>query len=251
MAGPLAALDPRSMVTRPAVLGGVALNQQRAKIVTVDATGKPLPLTDKRRVELEFQFNPAELGITKKINWNAGKAAPARNAPDLEFGGGDAATFDLKLVFDTSQETQATERDVRKYTQELLRLVLAEGPVEKRKDPPRVKFQWGKLILFLAVVTQVSVTYTLFDADGTPVRANATVNFTQFDESDDVRKRQNPTTRTEARKTRRVQAGDRLDLIAYEEYGDPAHWRHLAEVNGLLDPRALQPGQILAIPPLP
>ena len=39
-------------------------------------------------------------------------------------------------------------------------------------------------------------------------------------------------------------------MIANAQYGHPSHWRYLAEVNHLLDPLDLQPGQILLIPPL-
>ncbi|MCJ7738732.1 MAG: peptidoglycan-binding protein [Anaerolineae bacterium] len=244
----LSSLNPLKKVM-PA--GALPVSQQRAKIVTVDADGNPLPTSDKRRVELEFQFNPAQLSITKKVKWNAGKLPPARNAPDLDFGGGESATFSLALIFDTTRESSRDARDVRKYTQELLALVMVYGAIEERKPPPRVRFQWGKFVLFLAVVQEVSVSYTLFDPDGTPVRAEATVKFVQQDDSDDFLRGQNPTTRTEARKTRVVEQGERLDLIAFQEYGSAANWRFLADVNGLTDPRTLEPGMILLIPPLP
>jgi nucleoid-associated protein YgaU len=42
-----------------------------------------------------------------------------------------------------------------------------------------------------------------------------------------------------------------LDWIAYQEYGAPAYWRHIAETNNLDDPKALYPGQILKLVPLP
>jgi len=248
---PPSMLSKMNPVTKLMPRGATPPSQQRAKIVTVDADGNPLPTSDKRRVELEFQFNPAQLSITKKVKWNAGKLPPARNAPDLDFGGGEAATFSLSLVFDTTRESSRNARDVRKYTQELLTLVMVHGAIDQRKPPPRVRFQWGKFILFLAVVEEVSVSYTLFDPDGTPVRADATVKFVQQDDSDDFLRGQNPTTRTEARKTRVVEQGERLDLIAFQEYGSAANWRFLAEVNGLDDPRILEPGTVLVIPPLP
>jgi nucleoid-associated protein YgaU len=248
-------MDPTSMFTRPEMLGGVPQNQQRAKILTVDKKGKPL--RDERHVELEFQFNPEQLTVSKSVKWSEPeKGSPNKNAPDLNFGGGQPATFSLDLTFDTSQGHD--EKDVRQYTQELLKLVMLGKEVSGygqtgtyRLRPPRVQFQWGKLVLFLAVVTDVNITYTLFLPDGTPVRAKSKVTFKQLDETDDSSEIQNPTTRTVARKTRIVRAGDRLDLISYEEYGHPSHWRYLAEVNDLLDPRALQPGQILSVPPLP
>ena len=46
-----------------------------------------------------------------------------------------------------------------------------------------------------------------------------------------------------------VSEGDRLDVIAYEVYGDPAWWRPLAEANGLRNPRALDVGSVLMLPP--
>jgi nucleoid-associated protein YgaU len=245
------------MFTLPESASALLTKHQKAKIVTVKKDGGALSPTDARYVELEFQFNPKELKITKGVNWNAGKIPPARNAPDLTFGGGQSASFDLKFIFDTSQVGMGQSalsmgtRDVRTYTQELLRLVMVHGAIDDREEPPCVKFQWGKFVLFLAVVEKVEITYTLFDPDGTPIRAEATVNLKQQDAQDDFPGLTNPTTRTEARKTHLVQQGERIDLIAYKEYGSAAHWRHLAEANGLSDPRALQPGQILIIPPLP
>ena len=242
----MAMIDPTALVSAAqGALTTLALNQQRAKITTVGVSW-----WKKEYVELEFQFNPKELKITKELSWEWKKSlVPERNAPELKFGGGQPAKFDLTLVFDTSQNV--TYRDVRMYTNKLLKLVMMYGTVEDRYAPPQVEFQWGALTLFLAVVEKVVITYTLFDPDGTPVRAEAKVDFIQQDPTDDGEGPTNPTTRTEARKTRIVQEGDRLYLIAYQEYGAVAHWRHLAEANGLRDPRDLKAGQILILPPLP
>jgi nucleoid-associated protein YgaU len=48
-----------------------------------------------------------------------------------------------------------------------------------------------------------------------------------------------------------VHEGQSLDWIAYQEYGNPSCWRHIAEINDLDDPLNLQPGQVLKIVPLP
>jgi nucleoid-associated protein YgaU len=135
----------------------------------------------------------------------------------------------------------------------MMRKKRSGGGGNKPLAPPLVEFSWGTFQLFLAVITKVEITYRLFDSSGVPVRAKAKVNFLQADDRDDKELYgvpQNPTTRTEARKTRVVQIGERLDLIAYQEYGHPSYWRHLAEANNMLDPTDLRPGQILAITPL-
>lgn len=51
-------------------------------------------------------------------------------------------------------------------------------------------------------------------------------------------------------RVRQVVGGERLDLIAWEEYGSSALWRVIADFNQLDDPFRLQPGRILHIPAL-
>lgn len=228
--------NPAALFTTPETLSSVLASQEKAKLSAVDNSA-----------EIEFQFNPASIKIVKSVTWKGSNVA-RRNAPDLKFGGGSPATFDLALTFDTSSNIEY--RDVRMYTNQLLKFVMMTGAVDTRTPPPQVKFEWGKFTLFTAVVEKVTVEYTLFDPDGTPIRASASIELKQQDDRDDYAGSTNPTTRTEARKTHIVQQGDRLDLIAYREYGSPGHWRHLAQANGLHDPRDLRPGQIIVLPPL-
>ena len=208
-------------------------------------------LTEESLGQLVCQFNPQELSITKRVSW-VPEQVRDMNSPDLELMGGEPAQFGLSLIFDTTNETDPAEQDVRKYTNVLLGLTMLGGDTEwGREPPPMVRFVWGDMVLFTAVVQEVAITYTLFLPSGTPVRARANVSFIQLDLEDDIEQPTNPTTRTEARKTHRVQQGERIDLIAYQEYGHPSYWRYLAEANDLLDPLDLRPGQILRIPPLP
>lgn len=244
-----AMLNPLTTFTKPSIFGTPSV-----AIATLEAVdGKGLPITDERRMYLQCQFNPTELKIVKSVKWKAPEQyPPARNAPDLAFAGGEPATFSLNLVFDTTQATTIQGRDVRKHTNQLLKLVKVMGnDITRRKPPPRVQFQWGKITLFMAVLQKVEISYVLFEADGTPVRAKVSAEFIQQDDSDDPASPQNPTTLSEPRRTHRVREGERLDLIAYEEYGQSSQWRYLADANGLLDAADLRPGQVLIIPPLP
>jgi nucleoid-associated protein YgaU len=45
----------------------------------------------------------------------------------------------------------------------------------------------------------------------------------------------------------RVRRGDRIDLLAAQYLGDPAHWRLIAEENPGLDVSALEPGTLVSI----
>ena len=203
--------------------------------------------------KIDCQFNPSSIEISKSNDWDSTQSTNF-NAPFLRFAGGKNATYSLDLFFDSYYESDNVI-DVRSYTNQLLALALRGAGNAMFKlpyaAPPFVKFIWGKIVLFTAVVEKVSVQYTFFSPDGYPIRAKAKVDFIQNDLlglSDDLIPAQNPTSRTDARKTRIVHSGQRLDQIAYEEYGDARHWRTLAEANGLDNPGGLQDGQILVIP---
>ncbi|MCE1255248.1 MAG: peptidoglycan-binding protein [Anaerolineae bacterium] len=206
--------------------------------------------------EIPCQFNPASLTISKGTNW-VESMNPSFNAPPLSFAGGQAATYKLSLIFDQyslddSDKTDPDFKDIRQYTNKLLRLTLRglgySNFLVPYCSPPTVKFIWGPITLFTAVVEHVDISYTLFAQDGTPIRAKAEVSFKQKDFMDDILPAQNPTSRTDARKTRIVSSQHRLDQIAYEEYNDSRYWRLLAEANHLDDPFNLQDGQLLVIP---
>lgn len=264
--------------------GGLSLHgYQKAYLMVVDS--KTMGISSSGAVsytnKLYCQFNPASITISKSVSWEPsggesgggtdayfekvdGKTVyhpakdgsqPSQNAPDLEFKGGGSATFSLDLLFDTTdQPPGTTARDVRRYTNDLLSLTLGEPKQEGKTEageveaPKPVIFGWGDFELFQAVITNVEISFIMFDPDGKPVRATAAVGFMEY-----VPKpagSQNPTTRTEPRKTWIVEQGQSLQQIAYAEYGHPGHWRHLADSNDLLNPLKLQPGQVLILPPL-
>ena len=201
--------------------------------------------------ELECQFNPSSLKISKSNSWEYEKS-PSYNAPSARFAGGDPATYSLSLFFDTYSQADPAKKDVRFFTNQLLQLTLRGGGRAMYlvpSDPPTVTFTWGKIALFSAVVENVEVTFTMFSSEGMPIRATADVTFRQKEKlGDDLIPAQNPTSRTDPRRTRIVHSSQRLDQIAYEEYEDPRQWRAIAEANNIDNPFQLFDGQILSIP---
>jgi len=197
--------------------------------------------------KLVCQFNPKDYSITKAVKW-VYRQVDGKDVPDPEFAGGEAQDFSVELWFDSTD----TGTDVRKKYQELLKMAQIDESKANRTtgkgEPPQCKFQWGSYLSFTGVIKQVSQNFTLFKADGTPLRAKVGVTFAEVAEK---KKGQNPTTRTEARRIWVVHEGQTLDWIAHQEYGDPGYWRHIAETNDLVNPMALRPGQILKLVPLP
>jgi nucleoid-associated protein YgaU len=210
----------------------------------------------KKDHEIHFQFNPNSLNFTKGASWKPANQKSGTqdeettqnqlNAPELIFSGGTGMSFSLKdLIFDT---TSTGNQDVRGYTNQLLRLTMMGSFNVDADSPPLVRFSWGSILTCYAVVSQVDVTYTLFTNAGVPVRAKATVACTQAYDEDAPAPAQNPTSMTAPRKTHVVQEGDRLDYLAFKEYGQAARWREIAEANNLDNPLDLSAGQILILP---
>ncbi len=206
---------------------------------------------------VECQFNPQELSISRSVRWS-GEPIPERDFPRSEYKGGEATTYQLSLFFDAYAKSDYSEtqkrRDIREDINGLMAMTLrgygfsVPIPYPYFGEPPSIIFVWGGIKLFRAVLTNITVKYTMFDEYGVPVRATADCTFTEQSHPLDFLPPQNPTTRTEARNTVRVIQGDRLDLIASRFYGDSRMWRAIARENDLADPFDLKPGQLLAMP---
>jgi hypothetical protein len=196
---------------------------------------------------IDCMFRPKEYTFTKANRWEKERRMGS-NIPELSFSGGDGMKLTMELFFDGYE----AGLDVRTYTDRVWNLMMVSPNTEEEGDrgrPPQCEFHWGYSLSFRAVITEIRQTFTLFLPDGTPVRSTMNVTFQQSAEEGRF-PGQNPTTVSRpGYKTRRVQEGETLDWIAYDEYGDSARWRELADINGLDNPMILEPGQLLAIAP--
>jgi hypothetical protein len=195
-------------------------------------------------------FNPAKFSFSMSNRWESDQV-PGKTAPSMRYAGGQAGSFGLSLVFDTTGAGTA----VTTYTNKLLKLMEVDqtlpGYDTSRNSgrPPWVKFRWGShLTTFKAIITSMEVTFTYFSHEGMPLRANVEMSLEQF-EPDANWPRQNPTSGTPTpNRTHQVRVGDTLDRIAARYYGDSTAWRTIAAANSIHNPLALKPGELLAIP---
>jgi nucleoid-associated protein YgaU len=224
-------------------LGGVAKLTVVALKKNVTETDSSVSLDDSTKVEA--QFNPETLTLGKCNYWSF-RTDMGDDVPEVIFSGGLAGTLDVKLLFDST----GSGDDVREQYLKLLTMSMVKpSQTGGRGQPTQVLVQWGEFMSFVCVIQSISQQFLLFKEDGTPLRAEVDVKFQQA-WNDKKKGRQNPTSRSEVRRTWIVERGQRLDWIAYQAYGSTAAWRHIAETNQLLDPLALRPGQILKLPPL-
>jgi hypothetical protein len=217
---------------------------------------------EDKRTQLDCLFNPTQYTFVKANTWRS-QSLTGSDVPTLNFMGGGPMVMQFELFFDTyapdepdtTKRNQIAGQDVRTYTEVLLNLMkidpsLASNDKAKAGRPPICSFHWGNYWSFKGVITDVTLSFTLFTNEGKPVRARATVSLQQV-EQEGTYPRQNPTSGGAGTRPSHVVGPDEtLDLIAYQEYGDSTLWRHLARANRLENPRTLRPGQRLIVPSL-
>ncbi|MBX3158032.1 MAG: LysM peptidoglycan-binding domain-containing protein [Deltaproteobacteria bacterium] len=223
---------------------------------------------------IEALFNPNQLRYDHRVDWRAaGTVAQsiAGGYQRLEFQGTPPSTLALDLFFDTYEGDRGSDEssllgslrsslvpdnpldggtpsatNVSIHTRKVAALAQVRSELHR---PPVCSLVWGETELFRGVLTQLHEDFTFFLPNGMPVRATLNCTFMAYRtfgqavsevelHSPDVHKR------------RVVRRGDTLGRIAVEEYNDASRWRLIAHENGIDNPRALVPGQVLVIPKL-
>ena len=200
-------------------------------------------------ISVACMFNPFEYSVSKSNTYSE-EPGNKSNVPQVTFQKAGAQTLKLALTFDTYE----TSEEVSQITNKLWKLMEprqreSNGSSGKKQKlaPPDVAFEWG-VFRFVAVITSMTQKFTLFTDKGTPVRAQVDVTFTQHKDLNDY-PGQNPTSGGgPAERVHQVKAGDRLDTIAADIYGDATRWSLIARHNSIDNPLALRPGQQLNIP---
>jgi len=191
--------------------------------------------------DIEVLFNPAEYTISKSNNFSSVNI-PGLESPLLQFVQGNLKTMTMTLFFDTY--TYKNGEDVRNYTGKIVNLMRIDSDLHA---PPVCLFYWGKLS-FTCVIQQVQQSFTMFNSDGVPVRARLTVTFNEYTTRDQVK--ENPMSSPDRTKRKITKQGDSLWMLAAIAYGDATKWRTIADANNIENPRFLEPGMEIIIPPL-
>ena len=107
---------------------------------------------------------------------------------------------------------------------------------------------WGSEIDFRCVLTNLDLSFSLFDPDGTPLRVKINANFLRHKSREEIQ--------AESRKTSpdlthyvKAKQSDRLDLMAYNIYNDSKYFLQVGSVNSIINLRHLKPGLKLLFPP--
>jgi hypothetical protein len=207
-------------------------------------------LTGTDGSELECQFNPSTLRVTKSSHWNAQPTRGSATAPRPQFVGTGPEVLTARLLFDDFDDLGGGNATVPSAMSTLLgwTCVPAQSYQMDTPQPPIVTFRWGSGIDFTGFLQQVQVEYTMFSADqGIPLRAIATISLHSIPADPQGT---NPTSGgISGRRSALLEDCDGLASIAYREYGDPALWRGIAIASGVEDPARVPVGTRLLVPP--
>jgi nucleoid-associated protein YgaU len=234
---------------------------------TPPGAARPLMPTGYQQAQLEIEndspplkcwFNPKEYTVSKSNTWNF-KAVAGQSLPEVQFGSGQPRELSLELLFDSSD---SDADDVTGVCNRLFKMMEVDrqwaSGNRNTGRPPKVIFAWGRVLSFRAVPKSLSVQFTLFRPDGTPIRASVKLSFQQVENALQISgsgasaQRQNPTTTgLEGLTSHVVRDGDSLQSIAFQAYGDATKWRTIAETHGIDDPLRLRRGTVLTIPGAP
>jgi len=201
--------------------------------------------------DVDFQFNPTQLVLSKAAQWTSRASAKFRMAAVPEFNGAQPYTMSMTIFLDSSMTPTGTT--VQDEVESLLTCceVTLASIVADQPCTPWVFFQWGSFSTasFIAYIESVQATYTLFNTSGTPIRATCDLTLTQIPL---LTQGQNPTSGAlDVHRVHRVVSGDTLQSMAWREYGDATKWRAIAEANKIDDPMRLEIGRELLVPATP
>lgn len=197
-------------------------------------------------------INPASYSEESTIIYND-RQAQGSSGPSPEFNrfGQDKISFDL--IFDATgvipppiPGTPMPRNGVAGIIAQFRLLTATMNSKIHRAN--YLKLSWGHL-QFQCVLNKLTIAYSLFQPDGTPLRAKLSVTFLEFYSEQQLAKLAN-TNSPDLTHIVTVTAGDTLPALCHGIYGDSSYYLQVAAFNGIINFRNLAPGAQLLFPPL-
>lgn len=215
------------------------------KVIILSYTDKNY--SEQYKDKIELQINPAEVKFEKGINYRK----------NMQLGGlGGASVFDrykeqsfsFETVLDATgvlpqDEDVENVQDLIDELEDHLYLYNSEG-----HRPPYVMIVWGEVI-FKGQLSKLESRFTMFGANGIPLRAKVVLSFSGFMADAEERKRAGKSS-PDMSHIVVLQAGETIALVCQRVYGDSLLVDEVARINGLSGFRKVPAGTELLLPHL-
>jgi Contractile injection system tube protein/Phage P2 GpU len=123
------------------------------------------------------QYNPKELQIQKNVPWQKHQKGNT-DGLQYEFTGAEGRTMTLDMLFDGVEEDESIA-DTVSILQTLAKVRDPTSSDPEMRRPHHCVVVWGTVMgddqRFQCVITQITAKYTMFSADGRPLRATVTL----------------------------------------------------------------------------
>jgi hypothetical protein len=201
--------------------------------------------------KFKVMYNPTTFSQRYDIGYS--KYDPSD--PMAQYSFSKPRVLNLKLVLDGTHVEQmgllGSLKTVSQRVKEFLKLTYQVNG--NTHEPNFLRVEWGGEddggLDFKCRLSSVDVTYTAFERDGSPLRAELDVALVSDEEvaAQAAKLRKNSPDLTHLRI---VKSGDTLPLLCKDIYGSTHYYMRVAEFNQLDDFRNLVLGQSLRFPPL-
>lgn len=195
-------------------------------------------------------MNPSSYTYSTQLGYND-RQAQGSGGLSPEFNRVTQEQVSFELLFDATgvippPTGQSYSNGVADAIEQLTTLaVTLNGDIH---SPNYLTVSWAQL-QFQCVLQSMSVNYTLFRPDGTPLRAKVQVSFQSYTSEMQLAKLEGKNS-PDMTHIVTVGGGDTLPLLCYQIYGNSQYYWNVAKINGLVDYRGLKPGMQLVFPPL-
>lgn len=210
---------------------------------------KIIPLNDKgipAGIPFLAMFNPESFFIKEDIVWEA-DCTPGQQATEQNYSATRGRSFTMEFMLDgTGVNTSGVKIPVT--AQVLLFRAATTKIIGAIHSPPSLLVQYGTFISNCKL-NDSTVTYTMFDSFGLPIRAKISASFTEYTPSG-LGAILSMLSSPDLTHAVTVAEGDILPLLTYKVYNEQNYYLQVAKVNKLKNFRKLEAGTTLIFPPI-
>lgn len=190
--------------------------------------------------------NPETYVLDYKVEFTEGQGT-GTSAATQRFNVKKPEEMAFEFLFDCTGIINGVKKDSIHEEVEAFKQMLLEYDSSSH-EPKHFKLVWGNFI-FKGRCNALSITYKLFNPDGSPIRAICKASFKGSVEETLRVATENPQS-ADLTHYRIVKMGDTLPLMCYNIYGNSQYYLQVAKVNKLDNFRHLIPGSELFFPPM-
>jgi hypothetical protein len=196
--------------------------------------------------DYSVMLNPDAIKWGRNLKYNEKhKANSSKSAP--KYIRTDRETLSFDLVIDGTGVVDAGNLDVTDNINKIKHLVYDyDGNIHR---PFFVMINWGRNLTFKGLLSGFDTNYSLFKADGSPLRAKLSLKFQSYTDPVTAAKEENKNS-PDMTHLIDVVAGDSLVQLSNSVYGTTDYTIQLAAFNGLNKFRKLVPKTQLVFPPI-